>query len=303
MLPEKGAGGPDYASLPATRPPPGEHAKFRPSRPRIESTAMKLTMLGTGGAFTRLRSNPHNNALIEIDGKRFLLDCSLYAFDVLDSDYDLDPLDLDGVLITHFHGDHISGLEELGFRSLFLGDRRPVLYCHPHLVPGITGVPDEGTLDLWENCLRGAMENMRDVGGNEERATLETYFEPRPAEEFFLGDDDRIQCTWFSTDHAPGMPSFGLAFENDEGRRLCYTADSRLKSVEFYRTFDVILHDCLLLPRFPGTVHAHLEELLDLPKDVQQRIHIMHYGDIDEARQATGELSLQMTQPGSSFEL
>ncbi len=264
---------------------------------------MKLTMLGTGGAFTRLRSNAHNNALIEVDGKRYLLDCSLYAFDVLEGEYGIDPLDLEGVLVTHFHGDHISGLEELGFRSLFLGDRRPLLHCHPHLLPGITGEPSEDALDLWENCLRGAMENMRTPSGGSEQATLETYFAPRPAEQFFLGEEDRIRCTWFSTDHVPGMSSFGLAFENDEGRRLCFSADSRLLSEEFYRTFDVILHECLLLPSFAGTVHAHLEELLELPTDIQQRIHIMHYGDVDPALRLTEDTALSVAEPKDIFEL
>lgn len=265
---------------------------------------MKLTMLGTGGAFCRARSNYHNNALLEVGEDIYLLDCSLYAFDALDAHHDLSPLDVDGVLVTHFHGDHISGLEELGFQSFFLSDRRPSLYCHPDLLPSRSASADDEALDLWDNCLRGAMENVRDVHGEAGKASLETYFEPRLAEEFIVTDgDEQIRCDWFPTDHAPGMASFGLAFENDDGRRLCFTADSRVLSVEFYRTFDIILHDCLLLPPFSGSIHAHLEELLALPEDVQQRIHIMHYGDIDRARELTADVALEMAEPGSVFEL
>lgn len=263
---------------------------------------MKLTMLGTGGAFTRIRSNYHNNALLEIGDGRYLIDCSLYGLDALEKHRGLSPLDVDGVLVTHMHGDHVSGLEEVGFRTFFFGDTKPGLFCHPRLLPGRCEAVEDAELDLWDHCLRAGMQKIRHPVRGPIDADLETYFEPRPVEQFRLGEgDDEVNLEWFSTRHAPGMASFGLRIETGENS-VCYTADARPFDEEFYRSFDVILHDCMLTPPFEGTLHAHLDELLELPAELQKRIHIMHYGDVDEAVERTADEELNVAEPGETFE-
>jgi len=266
---------------------------------------MELVMLGTGGAFTRLRSNYHNNALIEIGDRHYLLDCSLHALEALADDHDLSPLDLDGVLVTHLHGDHVSGLEELGFRTLFSNADRPDLYCHPHLVPSrLDSPPADLDLDLWDNCLRGGMAKLRASDGTAREADLETYFELHLRESFHLqADGETVELSWVPTDHAPGMPSFGLQIEAEGAGSLLYTGDARPLEQSRYEDADTILHDCMLLPSFPGTLHTHLDELLELPPSLQARIHIMHYGEVDEAVGKAAGTPLQVARPGSRFEV
>lgn len=104
---------------------------------------MKITMVGTGSAFAKRFDN--NNALIEVDEFRLLVDCGITLPRAL-HEMDIQFVDLDAVLISHIHGDHVGGLEELAFQMMFKFKRKPVLYLAQQLIK-----------PLWENTLRGGL--------------------------------------------------------------------------------------------------------------------------------------------------
>lgn len=219
---------------------------------------MDIQMIGTGSAFSKRYFN--NNALVYADGFTLLIDCGVTAPAAL---HQLDkPLsEIDAILITHIHADHVGGLEEFAFRMKFQYERMPVLYIADTLVEPI-----------WEHTLKGGMVQ-------EEWQRLEDFFEVRPLEAGIpvqMAPDLRVEL--LQTPHIPGKSSYSL-YLNDH---FFYSADMRfnpelLETLIRGRGCEVIFHDCQL--QSPGIVHASLEELLTLPEAVQERIWLVHYAD------------------------
>ena len=215
-------------------------------------------MIGTGSAFSKRYYN--NNALVYTDGFTLLIDCGVTAPTSL---HQLDkPLsEIDAILITHIHADHVGGLEEFAFRMKFQYDRKPVLYIAESLVQPI-----------WENTLKGGLVQ-------NEWQELEDFFEVRPLQAGVPAQlAPGLTVELMETPHIPGKQSYSV-YINDH---FFYSADMRfhpslLGSLIKQRGCNVIFHDCQL--QSPGIVHASLEELLTLPEWIQERIWLVHYAD------------------------
>jgi len=254
---------------------------------------MKMTFLGTGGAFTRASENYHNNVLIETDtGELWLIDCGSTALQSL-HELGVDPLDIDGVIITHIHADHTGGLEELGFRGLFLGpNKRFKLICPEDLLPSYSSdYTDVSLPDLWKNSLKAGMMHIQDERGYAEEADLETYFDPTPVvvnksrfsfgtPAFTLGDSD-VGCSFMKTAHVPEKVSMGLHIRSESGTKIYFSADSTGSYLysNCFEQFDLVFHDCMFMPKYPSTVHTHFEELSEFDQKTREKIYLMHYGD------------------------
>jgi len=227
-------------------------------------------MIGTGSAFSKRYYN--TNALVYTEDMTLMIDCGVTAPMAL---HQLNkPLsEIDAILITHIHADHVGGLEEFAFRMKFQYDRKPVLYIAETLVQPI-----------WDHTLRGGLVQ-------QEWQRLEDFFEVRP-----LTPGVRTQLAptlaieLIDTPHIPGKTSYSL-YLNDH---FFYSADMRfnpdlLDKLLQERGCNVIFHDCQL--QSPGLVHASLEELLTLPDEVQERIWLVHYADErDEYIGQTGKM-------------
>ncbi|MBW5444737.1 MBL fold metallo-hydrolase [Cohnella sp. CFH 77786] len=215
-------------------------------------------MLGTGSAFAKAFYN--NNALLESGGRTLLVDCGITApraLHELGKGFD----EIDAVLVSHIHADHVGGLEEFAFQMKFIYRRKPVLYAADALIG-----------PLWEHSLRGGLEQ---DGGH----SLHDYFEVRPLTpgtpaELLPG----LKAELLLTPHIPNKPSYSILF-NDH---FFYTADMTfdrelLERLVKERGVKSIFHDCQLHP--PGVVHADLARLLTLPEELQRIVYLMHYGD------------------------
>jgi ribonuclease BN (tRNA processing enzyme) len=102
-------------------------------------TDLRVRFLGTGDPFG---SGGRLQSCVLIDGAegRYLVDCGATAPFAL-SRYGIDPASLDGIIISHWHGDHAGGLPAL-ILDLFLGtthgaERRP--RSRPLLIAGPVG--------------------------------------------------------------------------------------------------------------------------------------------------------------------
>lgn len=93
---------------------------------------LKVTLLGTGGMMP-LRERALASAMVCVNGHQLLIDCG-EGTQVQIRNCALGFKAIDGVLITHFHGDHVSGLP--GF-LLSLGNAGRV---EPLLIAGPKGV-------------------------------------------------------------------------------------------------------------------------------------------------------------------
>ncbi|PWW06117.1 ribonuclease BN (tRNA processing enzyme) [Paenibacillus cellulosilyticus] len=243
--------------------------------------SVSITMIGTGSAFANAYNN--NNAIIEVDGYRLLVDCGITAPSALHK-LDIAFGDLDAVLISHTHADHVGGLEELAFQMKFVHQRTPVLY-----IPAPLRDP------LWEHTLKGGL-----VQGALQ--SLDDFFEVR---ELTVGEPAEL---------APGLVIEPIRTEHIEGRlsysflineQFFYSADmifnpGLLQQLVDERGVRHIFHDCQLTA--PGTVHACLDELLTLPAHIQSIIRLMHYGDtMPEYVGRTGPMSF--VEQGKTYDI
>lgn len=246
--------------------------------------SLNIQMIGTGNAFAKTYFN--NNAIVSANGFRLLVDCGItapYALHRLGV-----PLtDLNAVLITHVHGDHVGGLEEIAFRMMYVHRRKLTLY-----------LPSAIVRPLWENALKGALE---DRSSNCD--SLDCYFDVRPLDPGVpVAVHEGLTVELIPTKHIPNKPSFSVLL-NDI---VFYTSDMTFDPDLLARLVETgrckhILHDCQLVG--PGTVHATLDELLTLPESLQERIWLMHYNDNrDDFLGKTGKMRFIEQQVPYDFE-
>jgi ribonuclease BN (tRNA processing enzyme) len=235
---------------------------------------MKLVFLGVGVAFSS-RQLYQSNMLLEIaqsDGsvKRLLIDA---GGDIRHSlaEYGLNMLQLDAVYISHLHNDHIGGLEGVAFSNYFGKNKfRPKLFLHHSLI-----VP------LWQESLRGGLESLQN-----QVATLETYFDVIPLQNnrpfSFGGKTFETVQTYHCMSGNVILPSFGIRFKNPTtSGNVFITTDTQYIPhllVDFLRDSELIFHDCETSP-FKSGVHAHYEELKELPAEIKQKMWLYHYSD------------------------
>lgn len=232
---------------------------------------LRLQMLGTGGAFAKTYYN--NNALLDAGDFTLLIDCGITAPMALHAIGK--PVDeIDAVLITHIHGDHVGGLEELAFRRKFGSGQKPILYVADNLVE-----------PLWENTLKGGLSQDGVIHSLNDVFDVRLLKEGEPSQ---LSPELKVEL--IRTPHIPGKPSYSL-YLNEE---IFYSADMTfqpelLEKLVRERGCRRILHEVQLTG--PGQVHTTLQELLTLPSEIQRQILLMHYGDeMESFRGATGEM-------------
>lgn len=221
---------------------------------------MKLTlqMLGTGNAFAKKYYN--NNALLYANEYTLMIDCGITA-PLAMHELNKPMNEVDGLLITHLHADHVGGIEELAFQLKYVYQRKIDLF-----------VPELLVEPLWENCLKAGMQ---DGGGH----SLDSYFNVhllKPSEAMFIRPDLKVEI--IRTEHIPDKISYSL-YLNDF---MFYSADMIFQPDVLHtliqdRQCTTILHDCQLHGH--GAVHTTLDQLKSLPDELQQRIWLMHYND------------------------
>ncbi|MFC4778418.1 MBL fold metallo-hydrolase [Paenibacillus sp. GCM10023252] len=216
-----------------------------------------IQMLGTGSAFAKKYDN--NNALIASGGRKLLLDCGITLPRALHQG-GLTFGDLDAVLISHIHADHVGGLEEYAFQMRFIYGRKPVLYIAESLIE-----------PLWEQTLKGGLTQ-------EGLQSMDDFFEVRPLTEGVEAELlPGIRVRPLRTEHIEGKNSYSFVINGS----FFYSADMKFNPYLLEQLVndgvEVIYHDCQLYS--PGVVHASLDELLTLPPSIQERTWLMHYGD------------------------
>ena len=214
---------------------------------------MKLTFLGTGGAFADYRVNYHNNAIVETSEGYVMIDCGSTAVQSL-KELDIKPWEVAGVIITHTHSDHCGGLEQLIWERVYTGVAGPgwlrtSIYSNPgvnrDLVRMISSPIEEFT-DKDGVCRPDGFHRL-----------VEMHGVLRP---FEIGG---VRFTLHRTPHVVGpavdKPTYGVEIEQD-GKTIYFTSDTvfRPEIGALFPHVRVIFHDCMFLPKYPGTVHTHL---------------------------------------------
>ena len=201
--------------------------------------------------------------LVESAGERMLVDCGP---DLRQQLLAAEVSRLAGVIVTHDHGDHCHGIDEL----------RPVAQAIGGPVPLYARTEDLAQLRTRFGYVFEQSDFYRPI-----------------AEARELGDELRFgQCPVTFVDQPHGsVTSLGLRFD-EGGFSVGYAVDFSSLSDEMaalYQGVDVWIADCLT--RKPHPTHMHLDGLLAAARDLRVgQLYLVHMGNGLDYRTLTAEL-------------
>ncbi|TVQ25048.1 MAG: MBL fold metallo-hydrolase [Spirochaetaceae bacterium] len=244
---------------------------------------LSLFALGCGSAFARTLGQ--NNYLVVKGDTHLLIDCGTKTPARLRAN-GVELTDIRNYLVTHSHADHIGGLEEAMLMGRYVARSRPRIL-----------IEEAYESVLWNHSLKGgAAPNERHQGQtlnfsdfwDVQRPTPRTDL-PRNCAEFVIGT---LNVKIFRTNHFPEQArswdtatySVGMLFDDT----VLFTGDTKFDATlisDFEEHFDIqtIFQDAQF---FTGGVHASIYELADLPEHQKTRMHLMHYADSFESKEA-----------------
>ena len=274
---------------------------------------MKLIVVGCGNAF----SYKHYNQafLLEEENRRMLIDCGS-RIPIALHDMKIDPKSITDIYISHAHGDHCGGLEEIGFLR-YDWMRRPHTYkdvavsttphahsfrddfmeYQPMYAPNL--ICNKQLMgELWDHTLSGGMKSMEGFD-----ASIATYFIPRPIEPnasfMWAGWECRLIQQVHIMTGSVIMSTFGLFMKKEGKPSIFFTTDAQYFQPEqvkvFYDAAQIIFQDCELVGVnvaekkmvFKSGVHANYAQLAGWPSvnayklddATKAKLHLSHYQD------------------------
>ena len=210
---------------------------------------MRLTLLGTGcPVVSTERFGPAQ--LVRHDGRAVLVDCGSGVTQRLLA-AGCPGRDLDALLLTHLHSDHIVDLFQLVISSWHQGRDRPHQVYGP---PGTKAYVD-GLMALWQPELAQRIAHER----RPSTAALQvevTEFGPGPLLELA-----GLTVSAVEVEHQPVKHAFGFVFEA-AGRRLVLSGDTRRCAAltEAACGADLLLHEVFIHREMPVVEGVRTEE-------------------------------------------
>ena len=232
----------------------------------------QVIVLGAGDTFSERR---HSTALLlACDGFYLAIDCpDMYRSVLRDaaerSGLPLAMADVDHVLITHVHGDHMNGLEGFAFYKRFVEGKRVNLVTSP-----------EVRATIWDERLKAPMGTLWD-GSQFQSMSFDSYF-------------DHVLLDWASairvgpfqirarrTIHH--VPTSALFIEA-AGRSLGYSSDTAFDPalIDFLAPADLIIHETNF-----GPAHTPYASLAGLPPELRARMRLIHTSDLFDQASST----------------
>ena len=241
---------------------------------------LEIVFIGSGTAFSESLGN--NNIIIIKGDTHILVDFGLTAPFALKPVTGVDILDIENVLPTHSHSDHIGGLEYLTLKNRYFGQ--------PNGKPRLTMIiPDEYRNVLWEESLKGGLR-YNELGKYENEMSFDSYFDYVTPE--LIKKDGRVKhhinfkginLEFFHTNHIPGQAvktedafiTYGLLIDS----KVFFSGDTKFDKElidEYEDKAEYFFYDFSFAP---NPVHADIDSLRTLPEDLKKKIILMHYGD------------------------
>ena len=220
---------------------------------------MKFIPLGVGDAFT---ARYYTSCIaIEAEGKWLLVDCPHPIRKVLaeGSKGSLDVPSFEGVVVTHLHADHSSGLEGFGYFSYFVARKKALIAAHPDV-----------SARLWDGHLAAGMERLMPSA------------EAAPATKSFADYFDLValpgrvgpfEIETRRTIHH--LPTTALRIRAG-GRTLGISSDTAFDPslIEWLMAADLVIHETNY------GVHTPYEKLAALPEAQRKKMRLIHYSDL-----------------------
>jgi ribonuclease BN (tRNA processing enzyme) len=226
----------------------------------------RFVPLGVGDAFSALRYSTCL-ALVGDDDRLLLIDCphpiqKMLREASIHAGISLDPAKVSGVVLTHLHADHCSGIEGFAYWTFFHQQRRLPLLIHPDVLA-----------DLWHGHLAAGMTHlMPSPGAPTITMGLESYFEIHE-----LSHDRPTRFGDYTIETRPTIhhvPTTALRIRAGD-RTLGHSADTAFDPalVAWLAEADLVVHETNY------GVHTPYEKLAALPPEVRAKMRLIHYPD------------------------
>jgi ribonuclease BN (tRNA processing enzyme) len=226
---------------------------------------LSFLTLGVGDAF----SARHFSSCLAVtyDGSWLLVDCphpilKMLAHAVEKAGRGPEIGTLQGVILTHLHGDHVSGLEILGYYFRFVLQRRLPIFLHADVLE-----------NLWPHSLAGSMKWTLRVGKKPQRHRLADFFQVK-----VLSEKKPVPLGPFSIRCRPvvhSIPAIALRLSAG-GRELGYSGDTVFDPalLDWLSAADLVVHEA-----GEGFAHTPYEKLAELAPELRRRMRLIHYPD------------------------
>ncbi|MGF1580819.1 MAG: MBL fold metallo-hydrolase [Gemmataceae bacterium] len=226
----------------------------------------KVLVLGIGDAFSAFH---YSSCLaLHADSSWWLLDCphpirKIVREAATKASLSLDLDEFSGILLSHLHADHSSGVESYAYYMQYVVQRgRGVLYAHP-----------EVSKKLWPGKLAGSMEWSVHPGQGPKRRDLSDFLELKD-----LSENHPVQVGPFSvecrfTGHSIPTTAFRITAC---GRTLGCSADATFDPhlISWLDEADLIIHEAGF-----GPTHTPYDKLHALPKATREKMRLIHCPD------------------------
>lgn len=227
---------------------------------------MKIKFLGSGSAFVTSDVNFHSNVLVTFGaGYNLLVDAGTDIKEALRF-HDISLKEIDGVVVTHAHADHVGGLEYIAFYSKFILDKKLDLF-----------VPEEFKNILWDGTLKGGLGI---VDGR--NATLYDYFNVKHHSPLFSMNRTKHcsrtirGCDDTFSEITTYLPAYSIVFE-----KMFFSGDTKEVQEDKMLLADIVFQDCEFAS-YPGSVHMQFKDLKNLPSGMKEKMWLYHYSGAPE---------------------
>ena len=222
---------------------------------------LSFVPLGVGDAFARAYYS--SSLLLESGKQRLLIDCPHPIRKMMNEAHgSLDVADVDAVVLTHLHADHVSGLEGFAYFNHFVLQRRTPLLAHADVAG-----------PLWPGHLEVSMAELIDPATNPlPRLSFGDYFDWLPMAEDSAVTFGPFQVECRMTVHH--IPTTALRITAG-GRVLGYSADTAFDPslIEWLSSADLVVHETNF------GAHTPYEKLAALPAELRAKMRLIHYPD------------------------
>ncbi len=261
---------------------------------------LSLFFIGTGSAFSKI--NFQTNLMIIKGQDHILVDCGTLCPYALETSYNRRVADIQNLILTHPHSDHIGGVEELVLVGRYVANHKINIIIN-----------DEFKKKVWDETLRGGIQY-----SEEGIMTFDDYFVQYKPElinkkpfEIYETNFGSINIKLFRTLHVTTEPgsyknaqfSQGLILDD----KVLFTGDTQFnpKQLEWllneYKTIEFIFHDCDFSGYSEG-VHASYRQLKTLPVETKAKMYLCHYNSHAQRVSPIDDGFLGFAQPGIYYD-